>query len=67
MVQVIKNWFTGIPNPTRSSGYDEVDWYLSDECGGIHRVFNPSFLGDVKFEAARSRSNFVGRSGSFLH
>ena len=22
--QVVQNWFTGIPNPTRSSGYDEI-------------------------------------------
>ena len=33
----------------------------------IRRVFLPSFLGDVKFEAARSRYNFGGRGGPLMH
>ena len=55
-----QNWFTGIPNPTRSSrlGWGSqvfIGWVRMES---IRRVFLPFFLGDVEFEAVRSSTIF---------
>ena len=62
VVSVFQNWFTKIPNPSLSSRQDEFSILYWDEwrCRLSIEYYFLSFLGDVEFEAAHSRTNFVG-------
>ena len=47
IVQMLQNWFTGIPNPSQSSRLRMrlPDFYRMSKVGSIRRLFLPSFLG----------------------